>query len=703
MTDAEDKGKAEKLAAAKKRVAQLQKQQAKKAGKKPASTGEQSKNGGPATTVTTTETADSPASVEKVGEEEEEEEEVETAPSAHQSPLAPAQEHGQEEEEEEVKHEHASEERSSQEPSTSTLPPQTENPEHPTKDTTEEPLPSRTPHGRQPSLSLQSKLRSSSFRRTSLSQQTGQPPFFSPTSPQPATAGVKSPSLPPLNPDGDYIPEVFRKQALRLDELERENKRLEREVEEVGARWKRSEERLEELREVRGELVMVKEKLGRAEERAGEVEMLKAEITALQRQNAQLHSKSHRTNSVSVSGSGNAESPPPALLAELDSKSATIEAMELEISNLRAQLNSQSSTTSATQEQVSALEDKLSRSEATLEKTQRELADAKYSLTRAVEKAVKEGVDKTSSETLIKNLERQLQEAEAAKSEADKKIETLEKKLQALGNLHKESENRSSIRQRERDKFEKDATMLKRKLITIENENLRLREEREHMRKQGVSNVGDEEGLDELEDEARQRLERRVRELEGENFDLRRGIWQERKSELSAGASHRGGGDLEDDLADRSSSAGAFDDVDLVGGLSGTGSDHSRRKSMATGRHQQQQQQQQKHSSFTTVLSSGLAAFRGESGSPAAGHDRHRSRAVSNISHAQNLFSEKDGEVGSHADAEAWAAEEKRMRDERTKEIHEALKNWKGWRLDLVESRYGAQGAGVGFGEIFEV
>ncbi|EEH34816.1 M protein repeat protein [Paracoccidioides lutzii Pb01] len=703
MTEAEDKGKAEKLAAAKKRVAQLQKQQAKKAGKKPAGTGEQSKTGGPATTVTTTETADSPAPVEKVKEEEEEEEEeeVETAPAAApQPPLAPVQEHGQQEEE--VKREHAPEERSSQEPSTSTLPPQSENPEHPTKDTTEEPLPSRTPHGRQPSLSLQSKLRSSSFRRTSLSQQTGQPPFFSPTSPPPATAGVKSPSLPPLNPDGDYIPEVFRKQALRLDELEKENKRLEREVEEVGARWKRSEERLEELREVRGELVMVKEKLGRAEERAGEVEMLKAEITALQRQNALLHSRSHRTNSVSASGSGNAESPPAALLAQLDSKSATIEAMELEISNLRAQLSSQSSTTSATQEQVSALEDKLSRSEATLEKTQRELADAKHSLTRAVEKAVKEGVDKTSSETLIKNLERQLQEAEAAKSEADKKIETLEKKLQALGNLHKESENRSSIRLRERDKFEKDATTLKRKLITIENENLRLREEREHMRKQEVSNVGDEEGLDELEDEARQRLERRVRELEGENFDLRRGIWQERKSELSAGASHRDGGDLEDDLADRSSSAGAFDDVDLVGGLPGTGSDHSRRKSMASGRHQQQQQQQ-KHSSFTTVLSSGLAAFRGESGSPTAGHDRHRSRAVSNISHVQNLFSEKDGEVGSHADAEAWAAEEKRMRDERTKEIHEALKNWKGWRLDLVESRYGAQGAGVGLGEIFEV
>ncbi|KLJ05602.1 hypothetical protein EMPG_10898 [Blastomyces silverae] len=62
-----------------------------------------------------------------------------------------------------------------------------------------------------------------------------------------------------------------------------------------------------------------------------------------------------------------------------------------------------------------------------------------------------------------------------------------------------------------------------------------------------------------------------------------------------------------------------------------------------------------------------------------------------------------DGDIDPVAYAAAQAAEEKKMRDERAKEIHETLKNWKGWRLDLVESRYGAQGAGVGLGEIFEV
>lgn len=70
------------------------------------------------------------------------------------------------------------------------------------------------------------------------------------------------------------MPEVFRKQALRLEELERENRRLERELEEAGARWKKSEEKLEDLGDARVELVEVQDRLGRAEKRAEEVERL---------------------------------------------------------------------------------------------------------------------------------------------------------------------------------------------------------------------------------------------------------------------------------------------------------------------------------------------------------------------------------------------------------------------------------------------
>ncbi|QSS58941.1 M protein repeat protein [Histoplasma capsulatum] len=275
MADVEDKAKAEKLAAAKKRVAQLQKQQAK-ARKKGAGAAEQDKKGEAASALTKTDETEAPPSTSSpppVQEEEQQQQEQEEPSS--QSPIAPR------------------------------APESDETPEPelfapaPTKEVTTGESPStRTPHARKQSLSVQSKLRSSDFRRTSVSQQTGAQPVA-------PSSNVKSPTLPPLNPDGDAVPEVFRKQALRLEELERENRRLERELEEAGARWKKSEEKLEDLGDARVELVEVQDRLGRAEKRAEEVERLKAEITVLQRQNAQLHSKS-RTNS---GAPGNSESP----------------------------------------------------------------------------------------------------------------------------------------------------------------------------------------------------------------------------------------------------------------------------------------------------------------------------------------------------------------------------------------------------------
>lgn len=326
------------------------------------------------------------------------------------------------------------------------------------------------------------------------------------------------------------------------------------------------------------------------------------------------------------------------------------------------------------------MEEKLSRSEIALEKTQRELQDTKNSLNRAAEKAVKEGVNKTSTETLIKGLERQIHDMRDEKSEADKKIDTLEKKLQALGNLHKESELRHQARLRESEKTEKEAAALRKKLVVLENENLRLKEERERAKKRDAVGV-DDEGLDELEDEERSRLERRIRELEGENFDLRRGVWKEKRKELA--------GEQESESIDPvTSTANAFDDVDLVGGVP----DHSRRRSVAGGRPQQQ------HSSFTTVLSSGLAAFTGGGRRPST-HQQHPPAARGSL----ELLSENDDDFDEEAFAWAQAEEEARKRVEWVREVKRKLKDWKGWRLDLVDSRAGAEGAGVGMGEIFEV
>lgn len=120
------------------------------------------------------------------------------------------------------------------------------------------------PHKRQASLSLQSQLRSSSFRRTSVSQAPTSPPLN----------GSKSPILPVLSPEGDSVNEIYRKQTSRLDELERENRRLAKDARESETRWKKTEDELEQLREESGEIVELKMKARMADTKSEEVEKL---------------------------------------------------------------------------------------------------------------------------------------------------------------------------------------------------------------------------------------------------------------------------------------------------------------------------------------------------------------------------------------------------------------------------------------------
>ena len=124
--------------------------------------------------------------------------------------------------------------------------------------------PTKSAHNRQPSLSLQSKMRSSSFRRASISQ--------GPLSP--STIGAKSPILPVLSPDGDSVTEIYRKQAARLDELERENRRLVKDLSEAEGRWRSTEEELEELREASGEVAELKARAEKVDAKNEEIEKL---------------------------------------------------------------------------------------------------------------------------------------------------------------------------------------------------------------------------------------------------------------------------------------------------------------------------------------------------------------------------------------------------------------------------------------------
>jgi hypothetical protein len=128
------------------------------------------------------------------------------------------------------------------------------------EDSATSPDSARPSHARQPSVSVQSKLRSESFRKGSTSQ--------TPTSPT-----IKSPTSPFLS-SGEGAQEVFKKQASRIDELEKENKKLQVESQDAQGRWRKLEEELQELREASSDTVELKSKVEQADKTAQELEKL---------------------------------------------------------------------------------------------------------------------------------------------------------------------------------------------------------------------------------------------------------------------------------------------------------------------------------------------------------------------------------------------------------------------------------------------
>jgi len=96
------------------------------------------------------------------------------------------------------------------------------------------------------SLSEQSKARSTSFRKASVS--TG-----GPTGPlSPIGVGGFQPGGGPLSPDGETAPDIYRKHVARIEELERENRRLAKDAGDADKRWQKAEEELADLREADG-------------------------------------------------------------------------------------------------------------------------------------------------------------------------------------------------------------------------------------------------------------------------------------------------------------------------------------------------------------------------------------------------------------------------------------------------------------------
>lgn len=457
-----------------------------------------------------------------------------------------------------------------------------------------------------------------------------------------------------------------------MEELEKENKRLAKEVSDGEHRWRKSEEELEELREgtIEGEALKVQAQ--KSLDAETEIIKLKAEISTLTRERAQRRQSVSDRRSSGV----NDETEGVRLRHELDGKHSTIAEMELEISKLRSEANTQMQGCDKHGEQISALQDSLLRTETKLKAAENEMADTKKALSHASEKAVSEGTQKSSKDTKIRNLEKEMSEAIAARDEVVKKAEGLEKKVEAMNKLHRESEARNASKLSIAEAGSRESGLLKARLASIENENLRLKEEKERRKKRSLDRTGGGDEVDELEDEEREKLEKRIRDLEGEVFDLRRGVWRDKRKDLQQD---------DDVLPPRLSQDEDFDEVDL----SGPG---SRRRSIGnalTG--------QQKHSGFSQVLNSGLAAFRAATTSPDS-QQKQQTRPRND-----SLLEEfDDDEFDEAAFAHAQREEEARMMVEHVREVKTKLKEWEGWRLDLVDLRR-AGGVEPGFGEIFEV
>ncbi|KAI9662053.1 MAG: hypothetical protein M1829_006192 [Trizodia sp. TS-e1964] len=356
MAGAEDKAKAERLAAARKRVEQLKKQKAaKKAG---ASTTLAPAEDGPPPRTEAEDVLDalplSPGVVDQQGAEEEEEEEEE--------------EEGEKEEKEDKKSKEA---------------------------------PATPSHARQPSLSLQSRLRSTSFRASSL---THAPPV--PTSKSPSTI------LPPLSPSAD-IPDIYRKQAARIEELERENRRLDAAARDAESRCRKALDEVQELCEERTERELHggKGQQQQQQEEKGEGEVvsrLTAEIASLRRQITHLQSQRASKSPTTTA------SDPSDLQAALESKEASIEDMAYELSSLRASLASQSAAASA---QVTTLQSSLASTTAELHSLRTELSSCHTNLEQ--------------STTQLRKVESQLAATQREAAETKPLVQTLKARLAA--------------------------------------------------------------------------------------------------------------------------------------------------------------------------------------------------------------------------------------------------------------------------------
>ena len=353
------------------------------------------------------------------------------------------------------------------------------------------------------------------------------------------------------------------------------------------------------------------------------------------------------------------------LTAQLATKTTVLESLELELSTLRHTLDTTKQSLSDAEARARAAEESSSSAETRLQ-------ELKTSL-EAQPDAEKDDEKPEDPSKKIALLTSDLHSAQSAFTQSTTRIAALEARATTLQKLHSDAETQHATQTRSRiaelESARAEIATLKKRLSSTTNENARLRSSSTSSPPQ-ADNDEDDDAVDELEDEARAKLEERVRALEAENFELRRGVWKARRTELQ--------GELS---PDHPASPGLFDDVDL----------NTPHPGMSRSLSSQGQGMGAAFGNFVNAFNKQIGEIAG--GTPS---NQQRYRAMSGGARASfddEEFDEGAFAAASQAEDETRRAEEL-ARIERVKEVKRGLVEWKGWRVDLVDLRGGPM-AGV--------
>ncbi|POS85403.1 hypothetical protein EPUL_002262 [Erysiphe pulchra] len=224
-----------------------------------------------------------------------------------------------------------------------------------------------------------------------------------------------------------------------------------------------------------------------------------------------------------------------------------------------------------------------------------------------------------------------------------------------ISNIRTEYRSQLEALKSENAKLENECHTLSTRLVNVEAENHDLHLELKMLRSRYTQNVEDK-GFEQGENESHARFSKKIKELEEEIFELRRGIHLSSKSILN-----------HENSPGVMNSGTKFIDVDL-GAYSSPRRDSSFSAKGGLGK----------------LISNSLNAITGTGN--ASGEDRAL---------------EEDELLDFDEDAFRLAKEEEaKQRVERIKNIKRALKEWEGWRLNLVDTRCNF---GDGAGPIFEI